>query len=128
MRKIGLLILIFLFMIISSPVGLCDSITNDLSRIETDLFDITYTQNDVSKRLSRIEKTIYGTDFPKLTIEKRLAKIKADTGYAAPLPKQQIAQRPAPTQPAAAQRSTKEQGEDEYPAVDKLEATIFKTT
>ena len=129
MKRLGLLILILLSLITFAPQGLCDSLSTDLSKIETELFDITYTQNDVSKRLSRIEKTIYGTDFPRISNEKRLAKIKADTGFCAPpQPRQQVAQRPAQTQPAAAQRTTKEQGEDEYPAVDKLETAIFKTT
>ena len=128
MKKTGLLLLIFLLIFAVAPKGFCDSITNDLSKIESELFDITYSQNDVSKRLSRIEKNIYGTDFPKLTTEKRLAKIKADVGYAPPKSRQQIAQRPVQIQPSAAQRATKEQGEDEYPAVDKLEATVFKTT
>ena len=131
MKKIWLYLLIIFCITMFVPIAESAAINDDVAKIETELFDTTYPKNNINVRLSRIEKNIYGQDFPKLSAETRLLKIKADTGFASVEPK--VSQNKVQgnqnvvKQSSATQRATKEDGEAEYPAVDQLEATIYKT-
>lgn len=131
MRKIilPLLVLICTFFVTTlSAFG--DVISDDISRVELELFGVSFSNKENSARLSAIEKDLYGVDFAKNSINKRLEKIKKDLGHTTIVAQKNTNSGsviPSPKNPSSSVQTQKEQGEAEYPMVDKLEATVFKT-
>lgn len=131
MRKIilPLLVLICTFFVTTlSAFG--DVISDDISRVELELFGVSFSNKENSARLSAIEKDLYGVDFAKNSINKRLEKIKKDLGHTTIVAQKNTNSGSVisiPKNPSSSVQTQKEQGEAEYPMVDKLEASVFKT-
>ncbi|MBO5947619.1 hypothetical protein J6Q66_02145 [bacterium] len=131
MRKfvLPLLVLICTLFITNLP-AFSDVISDDISRVEMELFGVSFSNKENSARLSAIEKDLYGIEFSKNSVSKRLEKIKKDLGHSTVLATKNTNSDygvPVPKISSENMQPQKEQGEAEYPMVDKLEATVFKT-
>lgn len=118
MKKI---IIIFLIILIQPVFALAQN--PEITGIETNIFGYDYDNETDIKRVERIENYLYGTK-KSGNINKRIENIKNDIGY---VNEQHSAIKKELPDRIKLQK-LKEDASVEYPMVDKLEETLFKTT
>lgn len=118
MKKI---IIIFLIILIQPVFALAQNL--EITGIETNIFGYDYDNETDIKRVERIENYLYGTK-KSGNINKRIENIKNDIGY---VNEQHSAIKKELPDRIKLQK-LKEDASVEYPMVDKLEETLFKTT
>lgn len=115
------LVIIFLILFIQTPFVMAQNA--QISSIESNIFGYDYDNETDIKRVERIEDFLYGTK-KNGNINKRIENIKNDIGF---VKEEQItAQKELPNNIRIPK--LKEDSSVEYPMVDKLEETLFKTT
>ena len=68
-------IIIFLALLLASPVALASQYSSTLDKIENSLYGYTYSNESESARLNRIEKQVYGSSSTS-QMQTRIAKLK----------------------------------------------------
>ena len=138
-RKIIILILLSLLMFFNITASAVTSDEAFLDNAELKLFNTTYKTNSITKRLSRLEKNIYGEEKNKLSTNIRINNLKKVPTLKDKNDKQipTVVYQPKETKIEKKQLQidvtpsvaiTPPQDIGYYPAIDRLEQNVLKTT
>lgn len=120
-------IIIFLALLLASPVALASQYSSTLDKIENSLYGYTYSNESESARLNRIEKQVYGSS-STAQMQTRIAKLKKDLSV------DQMGQEIEPKEDTFAnpedsyivEKEPAESSKMDYPAINELEREVFK--
>lgn len=122
MKKIAVLLYIFLAFMIGEHNLVYANNNETLSKIENELYGFDYNKDSAQNRLKRLEKTVYG-ESKNGDINKRLKKLTGD--ISADVIGLEI---PPVKDTFLAEENAAEDSSVSYPIVDEIEQKLFNTT